>query len=50
MERYLMEKFKEILLQEDGITDIQLYANMEMNWVISYKYNDEEHLITIDTL
>lgn len=48
MEKHLMEKFKEILEQEENITDIELFYNIEGSWVISYIYNNEKYLLNID--
>lgn len=50
MEKHLMEKFKEILEQEEDITDIELFYNIEGNWVISYIYDNEKYLLNIDML
>lgn len=50
MEKYLMTKFKEILEQEKDITDIDLFYNLEGHWVISYIYNNENHLINIEEI
>lgn len=50
MEKHLMEKFKEILEQEEDITDIELFYNIEGNWVISYIYDNEKYFLNIDIL
>lgn len=50
MEKHLMEKFKEVLEKESEITDIEMYYNIEGNWVIKYKYNNEKYIIGVDTL
>ena len=50
MEKYLLEKFKMILEQEDDIKNVSMYVNLEGNLVISYEYNNEKYLINIDII
>lgn len=47
MEKHLMEKFKEIMEKETKIKDIELYYNIEGDWVISYVYEDQKYLLNI---
>lgn len=50
MEKYLMEKFKEILEKENNIESVKLYYNIMGNWVIEYTYNNEKYIIDIDMI
>ena len=50
MEKYLMEKFKKILEEEKDITNVELFYNLEGDWVISYVYDNEKYLLNIDML
>lgn len=50
MEKYLMEKIKTILNQENDIKNVNMYVNLEGNWVITYEYNNEKYLINIDII
>ena len=47
MEKHLMEQFKKIIENETEIKDIELYYNIEGNWVISYVYDDKKYLLNI---
>lgn len=47
MEKHLMEQFKKIMENETEIKDIELYYNIEGDWVISYVYNDQKYLLNI---
>lgn len=50
MEKHLMEKIKTILNQEKDIYNVNIYINLEGNWVISYEYNNEKYLVSIDMI
>ena len=47
MEKKLMEQFKKIMENETEIKDIELFYNIEGDWVISYVYNDQKYLLNI---
>lgn len=49
MEKEIMYKIYNNLFDskhELGIEDIKIFENLEGKWVIKYKYNGEEHLIS----
>lgn len=50
MEKHLMEKIKTILNQEKDIYNVNIYINLEGNWVVSYEYNNEKYLVSIDMI
>lgn len=50
MEKHLMEKIKTILNQEKDIYNVDIYINLESNWVVSYEYNNEKYLVSIDMI
>lgn len=50
MEKHLMEKIKTILNQEKDIYNVDIYINLEGNWVVSYEYNNEKYLVSIDMI
>lgn len=50
MEKHLMEKIKTIFNQEKDIYNVNIYINLEGNWVISYEYNNEKYLVSIDMI
>lgn len=50
MEKHLMEKIKTILNQEKDICNVDIYINLEGNWVVSYEYNNEKYLVSIDMI
>lgn len=48
MEKILLDKFKKLLENEKNITDIELFYNLEGNWVITYKTNNNKYIIEIN--
>ena len=54
MEEELMFYIKDDLcgMKHNGfdITDIQLYQDLEMNWVVSYKYAGQKYVIMNDMI
>ena len=50
MEKYLINEISNILKKEKEIEDVETYINLEGSWVVSYKYNNEIYLISIDLL
>lgn len=47
MEKYLLEKFEDILRSEKDITKIYIFCNILNEWCISFWYKDVEYLISI---
>lgn len=54
METELFFKIKNILIEmqhnDFNITDIQMYVDLEANWVVSYKYGGRKFVITNDAV
>lgn len=51
MDKHTIEKIAELLKQgewSNEITEVEVFYNMEGDWVVSYKQDDQKKLITID--
>ena len=50
MEKHIMSKIKEILEQEQEISNVKMYSNLEQSIVVSYEYENEKYLISQDII
>ena len=51
MEKYLLEKIKQVLESEDIYEDIEIFENLLQEWVLTFwNKNDEQYLITIEKI
>lgn len=50
MEKYLMNKFKEILEQEEDIKDIKMFTNLEGEYVITYMIGNSKYILSNELL
>lgn len=48
MEKYLMEKFKKILDEEQDINNIEMFTNLDGCVVVKYEYADEQYIVSIE--
>ena len=50
LEKEMMEKIKEFLLSNEGVTGISIYQDLELNWVCKYQYNGETFIVSVDMM
>ena len=50
MEKYLMNKFKEILEQNEDITDVKMFTNLEGEYVITYMVGNAKYILSNELL
>lgn len=50
MEKYLMSKFKEILEQNEDITDVKMFTNLEGEYIITYMVGNAKYILSNELL
>ena len=50
MQKYLLSKFKEILEQNEDITDVKMFTNLEGKYVITYMVGNAKYILSNELL
>lgn len=50
LEKEIMESVVKLLKTKEGISNIEMFVNLEYSWVVKYEYNGEKYLVNIENL
>ena len=50
LEKEIMEKVVELLKTKEGVSNIEMYINLELSWVVKYEYDGEKYLVNVESL